>query len=491
MIDEQKGIKIWMFRNGDTFNQGKRMVISTRVYKNYEQFLHQTSQDLNLLHGAVRKVYTLQGGELTSLLQLKDGHSYVGVASGEVFKKVAYQVPEQPGKSRLLAGAGLGGGIANVKLGLNKDLGDNIGSTERLLFDENDKPLFTNTSKGYRVVVYLNGNDKVYDLKILLTTLSQIFQRRIRRIYDAQTYTRIKTLQDLHDGHNLVAGTEFDPLVKAKYPLVNPLVAAPKVKEHHIPKVVTFYPNGDAYHHGYQLTVKQARYPTMQSLLDHLNHALPLVNGRATRIYRLDNGEKISETDMSPLFSVESNTAPTKFVLVSADGVFFNIRYDVNAYQKLVFGDGGEEEPAPMVMESKPPRTTTRKKVVHHHKKAAGVAVESHEPKSRRSKTPAAEPRPRTVKTPHQHSESGVETGLGDDDQKLQHFKQGDFKDSKKPKRKGQTIKYHDGSELDTENLPPLPMSPAPREKKKKNSEYDNLPPLPMSPPMSPPSNSV
>ncbi|KAI8621609.1 hypothetical protein BC830DRAFT_159660 [Chytriomyces sp. MP71] len=219
MIDELKGVKIWMYRNGDVFNTGKRMIVSTRVYKNYEQFLAQTSLDLNLLHGAVRKVYTMQGVEVHGLYGIKEGQCYIAAASGELFKKVHYNIPLELGKSRLLAGTGVGGGA--IKMSLTKKT---AGDSMTHLADEDDKPLFTSTSKGYRVIVYLNGNDKQYDLKIvlnyrncksferLLMTLSQVFNRRIRRLYDAEAYTRIRKLQDLHDGHNLVAGTDFDPI---------------------------------------------------------------------------------------------------------------------------------------------------------------------------------------------------------------------------------------------------------------------------------------
>ncbi|KAJ3350666.1 hypothetical protein HDU83_009489 [Entophlyctis luteolus] len=356
-IDENRGVKVWVFANGDVFNQGKRIVVSSRVFKNYEQFLLQVSKDLNLLHGAVRKVYTVQGELITSLTQLRNGHSYVAVASSEVFKNVQYQVPERPGQSMLVSKTGDGGGAGLIKLMEKKKTVKNLTKIE-----EDDKPLFTSTSKGYRVIVYLNGNDKFADLKIvlnyrncksferLLASLSQIFNRRIRRIYDAQTYTRVKCLQDLRNGQNLVVGGEHEPLLKLKYPVIDPLMPPIKNAAHHIQKVVTFYPNGDAYHHGYQLTVKQARYPTLQHLLDHLNHAIHLVTGRATRIYRLDTGAQVSDSDPSPIFSTQEN-APNKFVLVSGDDVFYNIKYDMNAYQKLVFSASGDADAVAIVGE--------------------------------------------------------------------------------------------------------------------------------------------
>ncbi|KAJ3237406.1 hypothetical protein HDU81_009504 [Chytriomyces hyalinus] len=459
MIDEAKGVKIWMYRNGDVFKSGKRMIVSSRVFKNYEQFLSQTSKDLNLLHGAVRKVYTMQGEEIKDLTGIKDGQCYVAAASGELFKKVAYNIPEELGKSRLLAGEGLGGGAGLIKLSHTKKHVEN--------HDQNDKPLFSATSKGYRVVVFLNGNDKQFDLKMvlnyrncksferLLMTLSQIFQRRIRKLYDAETFARVRTLQDLKDGHNLVAATDYDPLKQLKYPIFDPLAPPTKAPEHLIPKVVTFYPNGDAYHHGYQLTVKKARYHTLQQLLDHLNQTIHLVTGRATRIYRLDNGAKLEENNLTPLFSTDKS-APTKFVLVSADDIFYNIKYDVNAYtRRVVFGEGGDHESAPaefqtaaMKHKKKPKqkeveRTPTAKPVEHEH-------PWNDLPMSR-GKTPGG------VKSPNRIAQ---DPATHDD---VKEFKSGSpaiKKRAEKPAKK-QTVKYSDGSEIELANLPPLPNSPA------------------------------
>ncbi|KAJ3227326.1 hypothetical protein HDU81_006812 [Chytriomyces hyalinus] len=460
MIDEVKGVKIWMYRNGDVFKSGKRMIVSSRVFKNYEQFLSQTSKDLNLLHGAVRKIYTMQGEEIKDLSGIKEGQCYVAAASGEVFKKVQYNIPEELGKSRLLAGAGFGGGAGLVKMPHSKK--------PLLAQDENDKPLFSATSKGYRVVVFLNGNDKHHDLKIvlnyrncksferLLMTLSQIFQRRIRKVFDAETYERIKTLQDLKDGHNLVAATDYEPLKQLKYPVFDPLAAPAKDPENLIPKVVTFYPNGDAYHHGYQLTVKKARYHTLQQLLDHLNQTIHLVTGRATRIYRLDNGTKLEDTNLEPLFSTDKS-APTKFVLVSADDVFYNIKYDVNAYTKrLVFGDGagdGDHDASPTEFQTaavphpkKPKQKEAQPAAPAKHKDHA-----LNEAPAVRGKTPGGIKSPKIIA---QGDFGHVE---------LQEFKSGSpaIKRRAEKLHKKKTVQYSDGSEVQVANLPPLPNSPA------------------------------
>ncbi|KAJ3246673.1 hypothetical protein HDU78_006423 [Chytriomyces hyalinus] len=510
MIDEAKGVKIWMYRNGDVFKTGKRMIVSSRVFKNYEQFLSQTSNDLNLLHGAVRKVYTMQGEEIKDLTGIKDGQCYVAAASGELFKKVVYNIPEELGKSRLLAGAGLGGGAGLIKLSLTKKPVVNR--------DQNDKPLFSATSKGYRVVVFFNGNDKHFDLKMvlnyrncksferLLMTLSQIFQRRIRKLFDAETFARVRTLQDLKDGHNLVAATDYDPLKQLKYPIFDPLAPPAKVPEHLIPKVVTFYPNGDAYHHGYQLTVKKARYHTLQQLLDHLNHTIHLVTGRATRIYRLDNGAKLEESNLTPLFSTDKS-APTKFVLVSADDIFYNIKYDVNAYtRRIVFGEGGDQESAPVEFQTAAMKLKKKPKQKEVQRAPTAKPVEHawHDLPMSRGKTPGGVKSPNRIAQDHFPQED------------VKEFKSGSpaiKKRTEKPAKK-QTVKYSDGSEIEVSDLPPLPNSPAVfKEQTRPSSEmgfekpnsprtvmtpaalkqktrpateepinYANLPPLPMSP---------
>ncbi|KAJ1566323.1 Doublecortin domain-containing protein 2B, partial [Cladochytrium tenue] len=83
--------KIRVFRNGDVFAPGKKLVVSPRVYRNYEQFLHNISLEINLLNGAVRRVYTLDGRAVRGLSDLCDGQSYVATG-GELFKHVAYRV---------------------------------------------------------------------------------------------------------------------------------------------------------------------------------------------------------------------------------------------------------------------------------------------------------------------------------------------------------------------------------------------------------------
>ena len=103
----EKSRKIKIFRNGDVFNSGKKLVVSSRVYKNYEQFLYNVSEQLNLFNGAVRRVYTLEGSPIYSLEDLQDGAIYVATA-GENFKKVAYNLRDE-GAATILSNERLAG----------------------------------------------------------------------------------------------------------------------------------------------------------------------------------------------------------------------------------------------------------------------------------------------------------------------------------------------------------------------------------------------
>jgi hypothetical protein len=53
--------------------------------------------------------------------------------------------------------------------------------------------------------------------------ISNEFERKIRKLYDAQTAARIKSLIQLKDGQNLV-GCNLDTFKKLNYPLQNPLL---------------------------------------------------------------------------------------------------------------------------------------------------------------------------------------------------------------------------------------------------------------------------
>ncbi|KAI9364503.1 hypothetical protein DFJ73DRAFT_792651 [Zopfochytrium polystomum] len=398
-FDDYRSRKIKVYRNGDVFNPGKKLVVSPRIYRNFEQvralffpqphthlnrasargsqsqhwfekelppqgpleiktgsfmitfprFLHNISEDLNLLSGAVRKVYTLDGVPIHNLDDLQEGRSYVAT-SGELLKKVAYLKDE--------------------------DLADRAERRfQKPRFDELrrkiETPIFGPASKAYRIIVHLNGDLKTTPLRLVLnyrtcksleqiiTTVSSTWKRKILRLHDAETGRHIKSLHDLRDCMNVVAAG-IEPLKRISYPTVNPAATDHFGEEDEKPHIVTLFPNGDAYHHGYRLTIRKSRYPTLRKLLETLNSTLTLAGGRATRIYSMD-GQRVDSIDTllqlcndppppPPPPETGSGTAAaaagahsaTSFVIVSGDDPFYKIRYDVNGFKSRgVVGLGG------------------------------------------------------------------------------------------------------------------------------------------------------
>lgn len=101
-LDHFRSKKIRVFRNGDVYAPGKKLVVSKRIYRNFEQvsqfnttissqFLHALSLSVKLNGGAVRRVYTIKGKILNSFDELEDGGIYVAT-SGEIFKRVPYNL---------------------------------------------------------------------------------------------------------------------------------------------------------------------------------------------------------------------------------------------------------------------------------------------------------------------------------------------------------------------------------------------------------------
>jgi hypothetical protein len=80
--------KIKMYRNGDTFYTGKKVIVST-FFRNFHQFQSECSKDLNFVTGGVRRIYDIQGHRIRALDDLKDMNSYVAT-NGESFKKIDY-----------------------------------------------------------------------------------------------------------------------------------------------------------------------------------------------------------------------------------------------------------------------------------------------------------------------------------------------------------------------------------------------------------------
>ncbi|KAJ3197466.1 hypothetical protein HDU67_003721, partial [Dinochytrium kinnereticum] len=180
----------------------------------------------------------------------------------------------------------------------------------------------------YRVVVFANGDTANPGLKLvlnyrncksfdqLLTILSNLMRLKagfVRKLYDAESGRRVQSLKDLKDGENLVAGT-WEPFKRVKYPLINPNMNQFDVKkEDDTPRPVTFYPNGDSYHHGFTITLRKSRFHSLKKLIDHLNSNLDLPSGRITRIYTMEGKRIESIEDLVTIAASVSSTTTTTF----------------------------------------------------------------------------------------------------------------------------------------------------------------------------------
>ncbi|KAJ3388439.1 Serine/threonine-protein kinase dclk1 [Lobulomyces angularis] len=327
-MQDYKSKRIRIFKNGDVFTPSKKFVISPKLFRNYEQFLHTSSNELKLLTGAVRKIYTIEGKPVGGLDDFEEGGTYVAT-SGEFFKKAPYllkeqQQPESASKK----------GDPRAYL---KSWNDKTFLAETINEGKKEIPLFQPTSKAYRILAYSNGENNTPGIRLLLNYrtcrtfdqllrfLSNTLHLSVRKIYDGKNGRQIKTLQDLRDGQVLIgAGNE-------NYKEVNYLPRSPldngqsRREQEHI-KNVNFFPNGDAYHHGFVVKVQKSRFDSIKKLLDHLNKSGSVGGIFANRIFSM-KGKQIKDLD-----DLEHQQS---YVLLSGSEQFFNINYNVNSIQAL------------------------------------------------------------------------------------------------------------------------------------------------------------
>ena len=145
---------------------------------------------------------------------------------------------------------------------------------------------------------------------------------QVRKIYDASTGKRIRSLKDLEPGHNIVAASN-EPFKKGNYQVENLVPVIPRQKRSYSAgRVVTFYPNGDSYHCGFNLTINRRRFTTFQRLLDHVNTQIELVTGKIQKIYSVE-GERVT--------TLEGFEKSKGYVLVANDDPFIRTRYNILA----------------------------------------------------------------------------------------------------------------------------------------------------------------
>ncbi|KAM6298932.1 doublecortin domain-containing protein 2 [Aegotheles albertisi] len=81
---------VLVYRNGDPFFPGRRIVIHEKKVSNFEVFLKEVTGGLKAPFGAVRNIYTPRGGHrVRQLEELRSGEQYVAGGKG-AFKKLNY-----------------------------------------------------------------------------------------------------------------------------------------------------------------------------------------------------------------------------------------------------------------------------------------------------------------------------------------------------------------------------------------------------------------
>jgi len=77
-----------VYRNGDPFFPGRRIVVNEKKVSNFEVFLKEVTGGVQAPFGAVRNIYTPRGGHrVRQLDELQSGEQYVA-GGREAFKKI-------------------------------------------------------------------------------------------------------------------------------------------------------------------------------------------------------------------------------------------------------------------------------------------------------------------------------------------------------------------------------------------------------------------
>ncbi|KAI9102534.1 hypothetical protein DFS34DRAFT_577191 [Phlyctochytrium arcticum] len=274
-MDEFRSKRVRVFRNGDIYEPGKKLVINTRVYRNFEQFLARLSDELSLVNGAVRKVYSLDGHLVKTLDDLKDGAVYVA-SGGEHFKRVPYLLTADIPTSALPPSNNSANTAPEILP--RKENGLTPLDVQEVKKKEKERPIFGPTSKAYKVTVFVNGDNTSSGLKMILNyrncrtfeqlfrNLTELLRMSVRKLYDAFNGHRITRLVQIRDGMNLVAAVG-EPFRAVNYHLDENPNAAHQMNFHNeddTPKIVTFFPNGDPYNIGQTVTVTKKKFPNFQ-----------------------------------------------------------------------------------------------------------------------------------------------------------------------------------------------------------------------------------
>lgn len=79
---------VMVYRNGDRFFPGRRVVIHEKKVSSFDVFLKEVTGGVNAPFGAVRNIYTPRGGHrIRQLDEIQSGEHYVA-GGREAFKKL-------------------------------------------------------------------------------------------------------------------------------------------------------------------------------------------------------------------------------------------------------------------------------------------------------------------------------------------------------------------------------------------------------------------
>lgn len=96
---QMKASKVRLFRNGDPFFKGIMLAITVERFRTFDSLLAELNKttlcDPSVLHKGVRYIFTLNGEQVRSLDQLRDGCAYV-CASTPVFRRMDYSKITKP-----------------------------------------------------------------------------------------------------------------------------------------------------------------------------------------------------------------------------------------------------------------------------------------------------------------------------------------------------------------------------------------------------------
>eukprot|EP01095_Lingulamoeba_sp_RSL-Kostka_P011729 TRINITY_DN454_c0_g3_i1.p1 TRINITY_DN454_c0_g3~~TRINITY_DN454_c0_g3_i1.p1 ORF type:complete len:437 (+),score=222.84 TRINITY_DN454_c0_g3_i1:38-1348(+) len=300
----KKALVLYMFKNGNKYDTGTRVVLNSRI-KKWDQFLNECSDRVKLNTGPVRKIYDSKGNKITEFKQLEDKEEYVccgneGIKASSVpFQKSGVKInPRTPGSA-----------------------GRNSGATARL----------SDQKKGTVVYIFRNGDKYHSGTKFVIhkskyKTFDQLLTDVTRRVgvnagvvrkIMAPNNTRVTKLDDFEEDNSyyIACGGE-----KLNLEASSPKIAeesgssfrdtaspyqSPNSKKNNRQKYgvkkdkgkrIKVFENNDIHHAGIGILVNADRYKKFDQLLKVMSAKLNLSTGPVKTVYDV-SGNKITSLD--------------------------------------------------------------------------------------------------------------------------------------------------------------------------------------------------